>query len=236
MNGGSPVVPPPFNILVPIAGPCIITHCRLGADGYAAQEHRDAYTNSGGRFSEERPSALHLCGRPYCVQPSHIYAGTASENRRDARVHKNPKWSFAKSIFGDLEDMHRIAMERAGAVNEDHQLPLPLPQSVLSCEHEWFNGKCCGICGIPDRRPDGDWWLCVYFLYRYDANTYLRNCTMRPNKGLKPGDAEALEVQPVYGGQTIRSMEAMLAFEYHPSLVVVRHQGVEYRDMPALTR
>ena len=222
----SPIVPPPFNIVVPIAGPCIITKSPLGLEGYAAQEHREAYTNSGGRFSGERKNALHLCGRRYCIQPSHIYAGSASDNHRDARLHKGKR-----SAFGDLENMHRIAMERAEAVSHDHQLPLPLahPNRVLSCEHEWFRDRVCGICGVSARRPGADWWICAYFVYAFESNTYVRESTMIPSP--KHGASEVLGFQPLYAGQTMVNTTAQLLFEYHPRLAIVRYDGVEFRDV-----
>ena len=46
----------------------------------------------------------------------------------------------------------------------------------------------------------------------------------------KPGFPEVLGFQPVYAGQAVLSTEALLHFEYHPRLAIVRHDGVEYRD------
>lgn len=225
-HDGSPIVPPPFNIKVPIAGSCIITKSPLGLEGYAAQEHREAYTSSGGRFSGEHKNALHLCGRRYCIQPSHIYAGSASDNHRDVRLHKGKR-----STFGDLETLHRIAMERAEAVSHDHQLPLRLPQptQVLSCGHEWFRDQGCGICGVPARRPEDDWWICAYFVYAFESDTYVRESTMLPRP--KPGSSDVLGFQPLYAGQTMLGTTAQLHFEYHPRLAIVRHGGVELRDV-----
>ena len=221
-------VPPPFNLGVPIAGPCIITSSHIGQEGYAGQEHREVFINSGGTFSDEQDKALHLCGRRYCIQPSHIYAGSARENKRDERVHRRKKASF-----GDYKRMHRIAMDRAGAVRLEHQLPLPLPESILSCEHEWLGDTDgCGICGMPKKRPSSDKWVWTYMVYEYEADTasgphtYARGCGVIPFP--RPGASSVISFQPTYAGQKVPNVKAEISFEYHPRLAVVRYGGREY--------
>ncbi len=51
----------------------------------------------------------HLCNRPYCIQPSHLYAGTAQDNSDDARALRegriiSPPPAMYSMGLGGLED------------------------------------------------------------------------------------------------------------------------------------
>ena len=39
-------------------------------------------------------SILHLCHRPFCVQPAHLYEGTAKENSEDRKALNTKGWSY----------------------------------------------------------------------------------------------------------------------------------------------
>ena len=82
-------VPPPLNLKVQPAGNCLLWLWRLNDDGYGKGSfpggeqlaHRQAFRQArGGRPKE---SILHLCHRPFCVQPSHLYDGSAMDNSDD---------------------------------------------------------------------------------------------------------------------------------------------------------
>lgn len=85
-------VPPPINSQAQPAGNCLIWLGLLNRDGYGARTftqgrdlaHREAFRESRGR--EPRNSVLHLCNRPYCIQPSHLYEGNAQDNSDDRRL------------------------------------------------------------------------------------------------------------------------------------------------------
>ncbi len=77
-------------------GECLVWVHALNAEGYGRliiegktlQAHRIAYIQA----TEEIPAGLqinHLCNRPYCVQPAHLYAGTKQDNADDARMFKS---------------------------------------------------------------------------------------------------------------------------------------------------
>ena len=85
-------VPPPINSQAQPAGNCLIWLGALNQGGYGVRQfnhrrdlaHRQAFRESRGR--EPKKSILHLCNRPYCVQPSHLYEGDAQDNRDDRRL------------------------------------------------------------------------------------------------------------------------------------------------------
>ena len=93
--------PLPPNLLVPPHGDCLIWRGRITPTGYGVgtfptglkRAHQQAFAQSRGR----RPSAhiLHLCARPFCIQPSHLYEGTPRDNGEDARLVRggNVSWS-----------------------------------------------------------------------------------------------------------------------------------------------
>ena len=74
-------------------GYCMVWKYSLNRDGYGIlaidgkQEltHRAAFIQTRGQIAEER-QVNHLCNRPYCVQPSHLYAGTTQDNKDDSQI------------------------------------------------------------------------------------------------------------------------------------------------------
>ena len=85
-------VPPPINSPAQPAGNCLIWLGNLNEGGYGIRKfihrtdlaHRQAFRESRGRGPKK--SILHLCNRPYCVQPSHLYEGDAQDNSDDRRL------------------------------------------------------------------------------------------------------------------------------------------------------
>ena len=85
-------VPLPVNLASPPVGDCLVWLWTLNADGYGVGAfpgdtrlaHRQAFLQSRGRRSGL--SVLHLCHRPFCVQPSHLYEGTHKDNSDDRRL------------------------------------------------------------------------------------------------------------------------------------------------------
>ena len=91
-------IPIPVNSPFPLFGHCMVWRYALGRNGYGTlmvegnntTVHRAAYIQSKGPIPEGL-QINHLCNRPYCIQPSHLYAGTHQDNRDDSQVFNDPK-------------------------------------------------------------------------------------------------------------------------------------------------
>ncbi len=74
-------------------GYCMVWKYGLNRGGYGVvtiegkQElaHRAVFIQTRGQVPEDR-QVNHLCNRPYCVQPSHLYAGTGQDNKDDSQI------------------------------------------------------------------------------------------------------------------------------------------------------
>ena len=74
-------------------GHCMVWKYGLNRDGYGVltiagkQElaHRAVFIQTRGQVPGDR-QVNHLCNRPYCVQPSHLYAGTGQDNKDDSQI------------------------------------------------------------------------------------------------------------------------------------------------------
>ena len=71
--------PAPVNNILWVWDDCLIWRKELSAGGCASgQRHRQAYMETGrvARLGENGGNILHLCHRPFCLQPGHLYEGT----------------------------------------------------------------------------------------------------------------------------------------------------------------
>ena len=101
-------------------GCCLVWKYALNKDGYGtltrAQDelaHRQAFIEAHGQIPEGQ-QINHLCNRPYCVQPSHLYAGNPQDNADDRRIFNDPE-SFYKLMawhFHPDADFHDPEMKR----------------------------------------------------------------------------------------------------------------------------
>ena len=70
----------------------------LTIDGKQELAHRAVFMQTRAQVPEDR-QVNHLCNRPYCVQPSHLYAGTAQDNRDDSQIFSKEKLLTAPWIL-----------------------------------------------------------------------------------------------------------------------------------------
>ena len=100
---GSPIpVNPPFILY----GHCMVWKYSLHKDGYGTlsidgkQElaHRAVFVQTRGNIPKDK-QVNHLCNRPYCIQPSHLYAGTSQDNRDDSQIFSKEELFHTPSIL-----------------------------------------------------------------------------------------------------------------------------------------
>ena len=175
--------PIPVNLPVPIAGSCLLWRWGLNLDGYGVLNvdghtklaHRVAYEQAN-KFLHNDAQVLHLCHRPYCVQPAHLYLGTRAQNveDREARVGKMDPDILSPMPSGGIPALAEKVGESGGALlkyvgnrweessySADTTWPDPKeapkqlklgPHSATECPGHRFripagDAKLCTICG-----------------------------------------------------------------------------------------
>ena len=134
-------IPLPTNVPTPLAWPCLIWRWALDSNGYGRLggkgAHVMAYGLSRGKEVGSELSILHLCHRPFCAQPAHLYEGTAKQNSEDrhavgSELHTYRTWE----VLGD----------RWNRATTDYYWDAPLVEAVspgfvssqtLECPHRF---------------------------------------------------------------------------------------------------
>ena len=105
----------PVNHPLPLFGHCIAWRYSLDSDGYGTltidgrteKVHRAAYRQTRGSIPDDR-QINHLCDRPHCFQPSHLYAGTQQDNSDDSALFRTggpmSQWEFANYFNQEHRD------------------------------------------------------------------------------------------------------------------------------------
>ena len=129
----------PTNVPSPLARPCLIWRWALGGGGYGSLQGRGAhvvsYEQTRGVAVKPGSSVLHLCHRPFCVQPAHLYEGTDKENAEDRTALNSEMRTYTTwDMIGDRYDK----------AFTEHQWPAPPlagviqhldPDEALECPH-----------------------------------------------------------------------------------------------------
>ena len=110
-------VPVPVNLPTPVAGSCLIWRWALSADGYGVVSgglaHRVAYEQAHG-IPLGGGHVLHLCHRPYCVQPAHLYLGSAAQNAEDREARSGKLTpDISGPLTGGLEGLRQKLSENS---------------------------------------------------------------------------------------------------------------------------
>ena len=149
-------IPPPVNNIAIAPVPCWIWrwsiysgYGRCGAKG----AHVVSYEESRG-VTVGKEQILHLCNRPYCVQPAHLSAGTAKQNAADRAAQHNA-FGLANT-WSDIADQHNRADEACYYADLEPFTPplgkqdvLPRFYAPLLCPHSYVKGenRGCTNCG-----------------------------------------------------------------------------------------
>ncbi len=110
----------PPNLPMGVAGSCLIWRWRLNRGGYGIFNvgthqrlaHRVTFEMTCGHPAMD-DSGLHLCHRPYCIHPAHLYAGTRPENveDREARLGKLDPDILGPMPPGGIPELQRRLQE-----------------------------------------------------------------------------------------------------------------------------
>ena len=160
----------PFFLL----GHCMVWKYGLNRDGYGAlttgvgQElaHRVVFIQTWGDIPEGM-QINHLCNRPYCIQPSHLYAGTKQDNKDDSRIFNEPELMNAPWVlhWPERTETGDPLLQRLQASNrqegtepwEPVEQPPQLPLEEFTCPGHDFaitmqsgNSRICRICEVSE--------------------------------------------------------------------------------------
>ena len=117
---GGPITPAdclgiPMQVNAPFIPPgcCMVWKYSLNGYGYGTLNicgkqklaHRAVFIQTRGQIPEDK-QVNHLCNRPYCVQPSHLYAGTNQDNKDDSQIFSKEKLLHAPWIIDWPEGTH----------------------------------------------------------------------------------------------------------------------------------
>lgn len=115
--------PNPVECPNPIFGDCLIWRGPLSAEGHGRATNRQAhrvawqYGIKGAPETarqEPLPGQInHICHRPYCIQPAHLYAGSQSQNAADNRRRQVSTASADITHWSDTEELLQRARDAA---------------------------------------------------------------------------------------------------------------------------
>ena len=154
-------VPPPLNLQVHPAGDCLIWLWKLNAGGYGTASfpdkeqlaHRHAFTRSRGH--QPKRSVLHLCHRPFCIQPSHLYDGSPKENSQDRRIRTSH--GLRLDLFTQKSEIvQTVARYRWPSQPRDAHKPLMVAPAEHDCEFivPAMDRNICPTCGRDNLSDD----------------------------------------------------------------------------------
>ena len=169
-------MPGPVNSPYDLYGHCIVWAYGLNKDGYgtlvvdgrAGLAHRVSYRQTRGSMPEGK-QVNHLCDRPYCFQPSHLYAGDQQDNADDRHQFNSTdmltEWELARMGNWKTDDplINRMRETKRTEYTE-HWNPVERPAAQtlkdFTCPGHDFatrmpagEGNICRICEEAEARP-----------------------------------------------------------------------------------
>ena len=151
-------VPPPLNLKVQPAGDCLIWLGKLNTDGYGISQfpqgerlaHRQTFKHT--RLTPPESNILHMCNRPYCIQPSHLYEGSKLDNSNDHRMRITNGIDFALSQQ-KAQTAQQIAKYRWPSPPRSQDPLWPPNKKEVSHDCEFIipagDERICAACGTP---------------------------------------------------------------------------------------
>ena len=157
-------VPIPLNMPTPLAQPCLVWRWGLGGRGYGViggrYAHVAVYEQSRNcRVSEEEGDQVnHLCHRPFCIQPAHLYVGDAKANAMDRKALTSEIAAY--HTWALVGDRHSKAMTTFYWEAPEIEAFSPGFVKPLDCPHDFSTIKSagdaiiCTNCGEISKSPD----------------------------------------------------------------------------------
>ena len=140
----------------------------LIVDGHAELAHRVSYRQTRASIPEGK-QVNHLCDRPYCFQPSHLYAGDQQDNADDRHQFNSTdmltEWELARMGDWETDDPLINRMRETKRIEyTEHWNPVERPAAQtlkdFTCPGHDFatrmpagKGKICRICEEAEARP-----------------------------------------------------------------------------------
>ena len=159
--------PPNLHYPTGLGARCLIWRWRITREGYGIMSladqpnkrvkvHRLTYACSREVPVRDVGPVLHMCHRPYCVQPAHLYEGTPHDNRVDTSDRKRlvPKggWSSISQHFDRGGDSAQYLWQAPSPPSLPAGVTV-LPPSKVPC-HDHVggapagDGSICNTCGL----------------------------------------------------------------------------------------
>ena len=163
-------IPMPVNAPFRFPGHCLVWKYGLDRGGYGALTidgkrelaHRAVFVLTRGQIPEGT-QVNHLCNRPYCVQPSHLYAGTIQDNKDDSQIFNKEELFHVPRIllWPERENTEDPLLQRLLASNrydgtgpwEPEVQPAQKPLEEFTCPNHDFaitmfggESRICRIC------------------------------------------------------------------------------------------
>ena len=126
-------VPPPVNNVLYAYGDCLLWRGPLNAGGYASNRHREVLEEVSGEKLQPRQQVNHLCQRPFCLQPGHLYAGNGQDNADDRRAHDGSYLRF-DMLEGNRVPAGNREISQSWKERQATWLPQTLPAGA-DCHH-----------------------------------------------------------------------------------------------------
>ena len=222
----------PVNNPFPLFGHCIAWRYTLDSDGYGAQTvdgkrekvHRAVYRQTRGSIPADR-QINHLCDRPYCFQPSHLYAGTRQDNSDDSAIFKTSdhfsQWEMVNYFDYDLNgDPFLQRLTKTRRLDGTHpwdpvEQPPQVPLESFVCQNHDFaipmqseaDDRICRICEKSEMtlEVDREWEIPSLIAELWPASQYIPEMFDAILKSDFAGDLIGQQRRSAYNRSTLRA-------------------------------
>ena len=206
-------IPSPMNLPAGVAGPCLIWRWGLDSSGYGQLDGKGTHVLAFEQTRDIRDpdsSVLHLCHRPFCVQPSHLYEGDSRKNAEDSKALRS-RMNMYQTIPA-FDWRIREALESPSWPAPDaNGIPIGFG-AVLECPHEYIiyagSAMLCRNCmewgGTDDNWVRGHRDPCSWEVENYNCRCVTDPCCCNLCLYLQWADAQQahdwneLSLDPVY--------------------------------------